>query len=59
MEEKMDCKYFYYYNVKNRTNNNPNGNSMQMPKCKIHMMAIGSCRTDCEKYESKIYYKKK
>jgi len=58
MVEKMDCKYFYYYNVKNRTNNNPNGNSLEMPKCKKDMLSLGSCRTDCEEYESKIYHKK-
>ena len=55
MVEKMDCKYFYYHIIKNRSNSNPNGNSIQMPRCKNHMMAIGSCRTDCAKFESNIY----
>jgi hypothetical protein len=55
MKEKMDCKYFYYYNVKERSLSNPNVNSIQMPRCKKDMMSVGSCRTDCEEYESKIY----
>jgi len=58
MKEKMDCKYFYYYNVKERSLSNPNVKSIQMPRCEKDMMSVGSCRTDCEEYKSKIYNKK-
>ena len=54
MEEKIDCKYFYYHDLKNRSNNNPNGDSIQMPRCEQHMMSIGSCSSNCEKFKSKI-----
>jgi len=58
MVEKMDCKYFYYNNVKEKSLSSPNVNSLQMSRCKKDMLSLGSCRTDCEEYESKIYYKK-